>query len=448
MSPLNEEDAPLTSINSQPLASSRDPRVHLQVWPKQTFTREGYRTMCLERARQFSGAVIFNALDGVVGDSSYSEALVEDDEDGTRVIVACNYNHHGEEEDPNTPATCEQLMIADLCEGTRARIWHGLEGESVTQMYQDWENGEVRTEGVTEINDVNDCDPDCCVSYWYRLHRADIARWRVSNSPEDLRRWQRVESLVRLEGLVDRKAGICKMDLSNPLVAEMAWMFEPYFSHRNGVPVMCAEEFKAVIVEVCTRIDRYIEGDAESRELDLRSTPVSGVICGEEVAFVDESQSGPYAKVLEVNRGKRIVVSVREAQIPDPERSPPLGVDGLPKKDAQAPLVHRYFYTIVMADYQDVPLARQPVTFDFRRIYATLNRGLRPGSKTRWSGRWNAGGSPRDEGTTQTPQEVANVIRSLRVFVTETQVGDHDDDLSHIFVEEGVRARRNPPYMH
>jgi hypothetical protein len=359
-----------------------------------------YKRQCIKVA-ELTGATVFRTLDGIVPASTYSEL------DPVTGVVISNTNHHGINEPPETPSTAMQLL-RELMEETRRRI------EALRQTTYQWSLDDdninhiksiagqpVASEPapafrpVTEIVSVNDADPDCCFSYWIRTHSEELKQWSMSENPAEREKWARAEAIIRLQDRIDCTACYCRLDLEDPLLQELAWVVQPYMDARRKGQLlhMDAEEMSELIHAVCANIDMYIERSNGRIPIDTRCTEVEGVTCGDDFAMIDESKSGSFGRIRMLLEGKRLIITMRRM-----------------KTD----LGERYVYSMAVASLADLPLEQQPSTFLLEEIFPALTCGLPEGTMGKWDGRKNTGGCPREEGTTQTPQEVADVVASFR----------------------------------
>ncbi len=364
------------------LDAGRRRTVRLRCFPQVVIDREEFRRRCKAAAGIGRTPKIYHAVDGLVKGPSY----IEIDAEGN---VFINTNHHTFEEDPNTPSTC--MQISQRMNVTRAELyqWADLVDGATPE---DLHAAEPQEEEVH----ANDADPDVTTSFWLRLKATFVERLKFSNDPENRRRLDRITALVIQEDRIDMHAGLCRLDPHDQLVQEMVWIFDPYMKRRaNGLLTMSAAEMEELVIEMSSRIDQYVEGMSGRMDLDLRCTQVAGVRCPDDVAIIEEAESGPHARIAMVNADKRLIINVR-------------------RKPGDL-----YVYTIVKVLPQVTPFAITPCDYVLRDIFNRLNAGIPHPNGEEWDGRTNAGGGPRD-GTTQTPQDVVNAVAQCRILKPAT----------------------------
>ncbi len=361
------------------LDAGRRRTVRLRCFPQVVIDREEFRRRCKAAANTGGRPKIYHAVDGLVKGPSY----IEIDAEGN---VFINTNHHTFEEDPNTPSTC--MQIANRMNLTRSEIYQWavlVDGAVIEDLHRD--------DPLEEEVHADDADPDVSTSFWLRLRATFIERLKLSNDPKDRLRMDRINALVTQENMIDMHAGLCRLDPNDQLVQEMVWIFDPYMKRRtNGLLTMSAAEMEELVLEMCSRIDQYVEGMSGRKDLDLRCTQVAGVQCPDDVAMIEEAESGPHARIAMVNADKRLIINVRRK------------ANGL------------YVYTVVKVLPQVTPFAVTPCDYVLGDIFARLNAGIPHTNGEEWDGRKNAGGGPRD-GTTQTPNDVMNAVTQCRINV-------------------------------
>jgi hypothetical protein len=231
------------------------PRVNLRVHPGQSFT---FGRFCEMKAPAI-------ALDGCVeGPSKVSAAGPH-----------CSFNHHEGVDRLSTRATCEQVLLS---------VAQGL-----------WDQMQPGGEPEAEVH-VNDADPDVCTALWVLDHP------ELADHPA-------VQRLVAAEGILDTTGAYwCPPWVDEILLAELAWMFEPYHAARDeGLPGD-VEGLLRLIREVGDRITAYVDGRGERRpawgEFDIVAK------LGSVAAIVE---SGPYARMAVGRAGIQAVVAERES---------------------------------------------------------------------------------------------------------------------------------------
>jgi hypothetical protein len=108
---------------------------------------------------------------------------------------------------------------------------------------------------------VNHGDQDSCLSLW-----------QLENLDRVLKDEGRLRKLVDIEDLIDRMAGVCRLDFTDPLVREQAWIFQPYSDLRmqGRTYHMAVEGLTVLLRAVEERITAYADGKAQQIDLDDR----------------------------------------------------------------------------------------------------------------------------------------------------------------------------------
>ena len=231
------------------------PRIRLQVHPGQSFT---FGRFCEMKAPAI-------ALDGCVqGPSKVSAAGPH-----------ASFNHHEGVDRLSTRATCEQVLLS---------VAQGL-----------WDQMPPGGEPEADVH-VNDADPDVCTALWVLDHPG------LADHPA-------VQRLVAAEGILDTTGAYwCPPWIDENLLAELAWIFEPYHSARDeGLP-NDVEGLQQLIKEVSERITAHVDGEGERRPAWGEFDVVAKL--GSVTAIVE---SGPYARMACGRAGIQAVVAERES---------------------------------------------------------------------------------------------------------------------------------------
>ncbi len=147
---------------------------------------------------------------------------------------------------------------------------------------------------------LNHGDQDSCLALW-QLHHLDFV----------LRDEERIESLVKLEDLIDRMSGACRLDFKDSLVRQQAWIFQPYTDLRlQGKTYHMQQVGLANLLDkVERRITLYAVGRSEQIDLDdryemLRRGTTWGMIC----------EIGPYARCNLLFNGVTTIANTRNLE--------------------------------------------------------------------------------------------------------------------------------------
>jgi len=144
---------------------------------------------------------------------------------------------------------------------------------------------------------LNHGDQDSCLSLW-----------QLENLDQVLRDDGRLRRLVEVEDLIDRMAGVCKLDFNDPLVRQQAWIFQPYSDLRMQGKTyhMSGERLTALLMEVGERITAYAGGRAEQIDLDNRYEMLQQ---GKTWGLIQEI--GPYARCNLLFNGITTIANTR-----------------------------------------------------------------------------------------------------------------------------------------
>jgi hypothetical protein len=259
-----------------------------------------------------------------------------------------NLNHHEEVDRLATRATCAQTLLA---------IRQGL----FTTFKQS-------TGAVANVY-VNDCDEDVCTS-WFLLKNHYLVN--SSMNPQ-------INKLVHMEDLLDSTSGCYPFPADLDSLHKLAWVFNPYRSFRlnGGLNKKQASEYREVISDVERRIMAFINGAAESIEMDFSYEILGG---GKSWKLVKET--GSHGRAGIIADGVTAFISVREHS------------DG-----------KTFTYTIGKIS----PF----VNFDILGLYKHLNEvefENQNQTKDIWGGGNLIGGSPRVNGSKLQPKQIEEIV--------------------------------------
>lgn len=258
-----------------------------------------------------------------------------------------NFNHHENVDRLGTRATCAQVLMAMRQGLDRFLKYHGKYHADVF---------------------VNDCDEDVCTSVWMMDNPHLITS---TMNP-------RLNRLVFVEDMLDTTAGAYPFPDELPLLAELAWVYEPYRSFRKAgrLGVRDAREFRNIIEDVGRRIEAHLMGSGRSIALE---TNYELVVHGSNWVMV--KNCGQHYRTSLFSQGVRAFVEVRPRE------------DGI-----------TYDYTVGrMAPFVDFPL---PEVLNALNAAEHISE-----SNDRWGGSDVIAGSPRINGSTLPPLEVVRLIQ-------------------------------------
>lgn len=268
-----------------------------------------------------------------------------------------NFNHHEEVDRLATRATCGQVLLA---------IRQGF-----FQTFRD-KNG-VRADVY-----MNDCDEDVCLS-WFLLSHSHI----VEPSMNPL-----LNRLVYMEDVMDATAGAYPFSADQPILEEMAWIFQPYRRIRlsGELDRKDALTYLGVLDDVAGRIREYLVGRSRKIPLDVRYDRIGG---GDGWAHI--SEIGEHARTGAFSDGIRAFVASRSRG-----------------KDA---LGHETWTHTVgrMSPFIPFNVQLNLEKLDRRECVKRLSLGL-PAPDEHFGGGNTIGGSPRVTGSYQSPVEVQDCI--------------------------------------
>ncbi len=211
---------------------------------------------------------------------------------------------------------------------------------------------------------MNDCDEDVCTSVFALTHPGFAAE--VDNPA--------FNRLVDMEGLMDVTGGFYPFPAHYPSLPKFYWVYEPYSNFRNqgGLARRDPVEYAAVIREVGERIEDHITGNGSEVELDMRYEVIA-----QKGIWRMVRETGQHAKVGMFANGITAYTSVQE-------------LEG-----------GRYKYTHART---------QPyVPFHLIEMAQDLNELEGCKSNDQWGGGDTFCGSPRNSGSSITPEEMAEI---------------------------------------
>lgn len=220
---------------------------------------------------------------------------------------------------------------------------------------------------------VNDCDQDVCLSYWLLKNPDKITGLRAQDN---------IARLIICEDFVDATAGSFPIDLTRDVIQQTVWIFEPYTIARNNAELRKCSSDKMVelIMRVYERINLFVEGKAQTIEVDSRHEIVGG---GN--GWVLAREIGPYARVHLYQKGVTALVTFRDNQ------------DGT--------------YTYSIGKISDF------INFPIPKLYSILNQAEHlHDTNNQWGGSSIIGGSPRRSNSTLKPKELEALVNDYLVF--------------------------------
>jgi len=258
-----------------------------------------------------------------------------------------NFNHHEECDRLATRSTCAQVLLA-IRQGFFDRF-----------RQDDMPKADVY---------CNDCDEDVCTS-WFLLKYGSYAEHALNPS---------LNRLVAIEDMLDSTSGAYPFPPDLPILAELAWVFEPYRRLRlsGDLDRRDPAAYAHVVGHVEQRILQHLTGRGKSVPIDTRYDKIGG---GPGWAMIREV--GAQARTGVFHDGIRAYIAVR--------RRP----DG------------RWHYSVGrMSPF---------VPFDVPAIMQALQRAEGDDPVDRWGGGNTIGGSPRIGGSQLTPEVVAGIVTGV-----------------------------------
>jgi hypothetical protein len=296
---------------------------------------------------------------------------------------------------------------------------HDPEVEEESSCMQMWEAATQGTEvdqlvnfGFTQIMmHVNDADPDVVLSCWIGKNIQFLKDF-LQNPADQRSEEQRIRilELIKLENIIDKNAGMFRLDKHEGMAMKMAGIFKPYWTARKNGTLwkMNGAEMQDLIEQMLHNIDRYVlldECEVEKLDCTYRDafhTNMQGV------RMVNYNM-GPYAKARLCSEKYRLIVGFEEVR-PGIYRyvvskSP---MDLLPFRDARV-------------DY-DLPdlfkiLNEREEEMDPEAQDAALSQKRRDGDEGFvWGGRRNTGGSPREHLSYIPPYMFLRALKHVQIL--------------------------------
>lgn len=278
------------------------------------------------------------ALDGYVCEESKFDTITK----------KCNFNHHENVNRLATKATCAQVLLA-----IRLGMLKSFRDEKDTLDVHIY---------------VNDCDEDVCLSYYVLKHS-----YLVENSINPV-----INKLVSIEELMDSTSGTYPMHKDCKVLSELSWIFEPYYRAKfNGLlGTRDSVIYENVIYDVERRINDYLIGKGETREIDTRYCVIGG---GKNWSMVESI--GVQARIGMFSDGISRFVTVKQRT-----------------KNTWDYVVGK---TSIFVD-----------KFDLQNVFNKLNE-LENCSNDKWGGSDIIGGSPRVKGSNINPKKLEKILNSM-----------------------------------
>ncbi|HLP79288.1 MAG TPA: hypothetical protein VK158_01515 [Acidobacteriota bacterium] len=278
------------------------------------------------------------ALDGIV----YGKTCVD-----ARTHHA-NFNHHEEVDRFSTHATCGILQIY---------IKTGLFDH-------------FRVNGIpTATLYLNDPDQD-----------SSLSRWMMYNHERVKKGEPLLNKLIFAEDILDVTGGIFPLGLESELMANIAWIFEPYTASIHNLHHMKDKQMITVMDAIGSRIDSYLMGRSGRIVPDDRFDVMHDY--GRLFKMVHEI--GPYARTRLYEQGTTFMVSYRGE---DPKGT------------------HRYSLAKLS------PFGPEDMEFIFDQLNCLEH--INADDKDRWGGGNAYGGSPRLRGSKIDPDRLCDELAGI-----------------------------------
>ena len=210
----------------------------------------------------------------------------------------------------------------------------------------------------------NDCDQDVALATYILSHPEHVDR-------------PKLRELVRIEDLMDMSGGLYPAKKRLHLMKELNWIMRPYTQARTSgrLQELDAKGMEKIVREMHRRIKLSLFNGAKEVDVDT--------------SFEVLADHGSWQLVREIGEASRVGMAEKRIKA---------FVSWRGEKDGR----HHY------------ALGRMSpfIPFPLDRIYEALNRaeGLGPDAPHRWGGSDTIGGSPREIGSSLTPEQVAEVI--------------------------------------
>ncbi len=282
------------------------------------------------------------SLDGYVNDSpNYSEK--------TKHV---NFDHHHGVVREATMATAEQVYMA-----IKGGMFESFRNES----------------GPFANVYINDCDQDTCLAIFI------LENYKMFESTASIPHFNR---LLHIDSKFDITGGAYPVNLRDELLERHAWVFEPYTNIRKSGELAnaSAETMLNCVEAVCARIHKFILGESEKIELDIRHNILT--ISSELKGFwLVEETGGNSARYHLFSKGMNAFISV-VAKRPD----------------------GKYVYSIGRRS--------RYIPFPVQEFFVLLNDKEGLSRQNGWGGSDIIGGSSRELGSSLEPKEVFELIEN------------------------------------
>ena len=227
---------------------------------------------------------------------------------------------------------------------------------------------------------VNDCDWDVCLALWLLRNPTRI----LGTRSEPL-----IGRIVFNTDMMDTCAGAYPIDPHDRIMEEMAWVFAPYTDARTQgrVTHLNPAEMGMIIDAVLDRISLYSLGQGKLQKPDIRYHVIGG---RRDWKLVEEI--GADARTDMRAKGICAFISYRGKE------------NG------------RFIYSIGnLSPYGG---------FDLPLLYQRLNQVEALEGNDVWGGSDNCGGSPRERGSSFSPQDLARLIEDFQLNLSSARFSD------------------------
>ncbi|KKR86274.1 MAG: hypothetical protein UU48_C0015G0021 [Candidatus Uhrbacteria bacterium GW2011_GWF2_41_16] len=146
-------------------------------------------------------------------------------------------------------------VVREATMSTAMQVYMAIKG-GIMDFFQ--ENGKLRIHIY-----INDTDQDTCLAVWYLLH------YKLFEGVQSIPHMHRI---LALNDRMDVTGGAFPINLSERLLRERAWIFQPYMDLRkSGILARANEQILQDNLDaVLHRLDRYLMHDGEEIDLDTR----------------------------------------------------------------------------------------------------------------------------------------------------------------------------------
>jgi hypothetical protein len=210
----------------------------------------------------------------------------------------------------------------------------------------------------------NDCDQDVALATYILLHPDDVDR-------------PKLRELVRIEDLMDMSGGLYPTKKRLHLMKELNWIMRPYTQARvsGKLRELDAQGMERIVKEMHRRIRLSLFNGAKEVDVDT--------------SFEVLAEHPGWSLVREIGEAARVGMAARQIKA---------FISLIGENDG------RFHYAIGRLS--------QFIPFPLPKLYEALNKseGLGPEAPHRWGGSDTIGGSPREVGSSLTPEQVQEVI--------------------------------------